>query len=124
MTGTLVERPLGSSVETWSDAGVPDRVPAALVPPRSGPPWRRLALLRGRHQLRARRAEDYYAASLHPDRALPVADRGVVGRFALDLVRTRRRTVVALLVLHGLAALKHHFIDRDATLVRMLGRKA
>jgi cytochrome b561 len=27
-------------------------------------------------------------------------------------------------VLHGLAALKHHFIDRDATLIRMLGRKA
>ncbi|MGH8439091.1 MAG: cytochrome b [Pseudomonas sp.] len=26
--------------------------------------------------------------------------------------------------LHGLAALKHHFIDRDATLTRMLGRKA
>ena len=26
--------------------------------------------------------------------------------------------------LHGLAALKHHFIDRDATLIRMLGRKA
>lgn len=25
---------------------------------------------------------------------------------------------------HGLAALKHHFIDRDATLLRMLGRKA
>ena len=34
---------------------------------------------------------------------------------------------VALVVfagLHGVAALKHHFIDRDATLVRMLGRKA
>ena len=26
--------------------------------------------------------------------------------------------------LHGVAALKHHFIDRDATLTRMLGRKA
>jgi cytochrome b561 len=26
--------------------------------------------------------------------------------------------------LHGVAALKHHFIDRDVTLVRMLGRKA
>ncbi|MFW0757050.1 cytochrome b [Pseudomonas sp. H11T01] len=26
--------------------------------------------------------------------------------------------------LHALAALKHHFIDRDATLSRMLGRKA
>ncbi|WP_416427317.1 cytochrome b [Pseudomonas sp. App30] len=31
--------------------------------------------------------------------------------------------LVIFAVLHGLAALKHHFIDRDATLVRMLGRK-
>ncbi|MDE1167108.1 MAG: cytochrome b [Pseudomonas sp.] len=33
-------------------------------------------------------------------------------------------TLVIFAVLHGLAALKHHFIDRDATLVRMFGRKA
>ncbi|MNW16318.1 hypothetical protein D3C71_2151320 [compost metagenome] len=26
--------------------------------------------------------------------------------------------------IHALAALKHHFIDRDATLTRMLGRAA
>jgi cytochrome b561 len=32
--------------------------------------------------------------------------------------------LVIFTVLHGLAALKHHFIDRDATLIRMLGRKA
>lgn len=32
--------------------------------------------------------------------------------------------LVIFAVLHGLAAFKHHFIDRDATLVRMLGRKA
>lgn len=32
--------------------------------------------------------------------------------------------LVIFSVLHGLAALKHHFIDRDATLIRMLGRKA
>lgn len=31
--------------------------------------------------------------------------------------------LVIFAVLHGLAALKHHFIDRDATLVRMLGRE-
>jgi len=31
--------------------------------------------------------------------------------------------LVIFAVLHGLAAFKHHFIDRDATLVRMLGRK-
>lgn len=30
--------------------------------------------------------------------------------------------LVGLAVLHALAALKHHFIDRDATLLRMLGR--
>ena len=32
--------------------------------------------------------------------------------------------VVLFAGLHALAALKHHFIDRDATLNRMLGRKA
>ena len=32
--------------------------------------------------------------------------------------------VVIFAGLHGLAALKHHFIDRDVTLTRMLGRKA
>ena len=31
-------------------------------------------------------------------------------------------TVIALASLHALAALKHHFIDRDRTLMRMLGR--
>ncbi|WP_435954265.1 cytochrome b [Dryocola sp. BD626] len=30
--------------------------------------------------------------------------------------------VVVLSVLHGLAALKHHFIDKDVTLKRMLGK--
>ena len=33
-------------------------------------------------------------------------------------------TVVIFAGLHGLVALKHHCIDRDATLTRMLGRKA
>ncbi|RAV23844.1 cytochrome b, partial [Staphylococcus warneri] len=32
--------------------------------------------------------------------------------------------VVVLSVLHGLAALKHHFIDREVTLQRMLGSSA
>ncbi|HDL8500296.1 TPA: cytochrome b/b6 domain-containing protein, partial [Yersinia enterocolitica] len=30
--------------------------------------------------------------------------------------------VVVLSLLHGLAAIKHHFIDGDITLKRMLGR--
>ncbi|WP_075180964.1 cytochrome b [Pantoea sp. 1.19] len=32
-------------------------------------------------------------------------------------------TVVVVSVLHGLAALKHHVVDRDITLKRMLGRR-
>lgn len=32
-------------------------------------------------------------------------------------------SLIALAVLHGLAALKHHYIDKDHTLKRMLGRK-
>jgi cytochrome b561 len=31
--------------------------------------------------------------------------------------------IVIVSVLHGLAAFKHHFIDRDTTLTRMLGRQ-
>jgi len=31
--------------------------------------------------------------------------------------------IVIVSVLHGLAALKHHFIDRDITLTRMLGQR-
>jgi cytochrome b561 len=30
-------------------------------------------------------------------------------------------TLIVLAALHALAALKHHFIDRDPTLMRMLG---
>ena len=33
-------------------------------------------------------------------------------------------SVVALSVLHALAALKHHFIDKDVTLKRMLGKSS
>ncbi|MCT9623353.1 cytochrome b, partial [Curtobacterium sp. C2H10] len=30
--------------------------------------------------------------------------------------------VVVVSILHGLMAIKHHFIDKDATLLRMLGK--
>ena len=33
-------------------------------------------------------------------------------------------TVIVLTAVHALAALKHHFVDRDRTLLRMLGRSA
>ena len=31
-------------------------------------------------------------------------------------------TIISLVVLHALAALKHHFIDKDGTLLRMIGK--
>lgn len=105
-------RPLPASAETWSDARTPARVPTELHVPRTRSPRRRLAAWRARHRLRQQRAQAYYDGSLHPDRALPVATRGVVGRFALALVRTRRRTVTALLVLHALAALAGLVVPR------------
>ena len=112
VTGRPAGPPLSGSVETWGDLPTGERFPPALAVTGTGPPWRRIARLRGRHLLRARRAQAYYDASLHAERALPVADRGVVGAFALGLVRTRRRTVAALLVLHGLAALAGLVVPR------------
>ncbi|MDX3774735.1 cytochrome b [Chromatiaceae bacterium AAb-1] len=40
-----------------------------------------------------------------------------------DLHRYLAYGVIAIAVLHAVAALKHHFIDKDATFRRMLGRK-
>lgn len=40
-----------------------------------------------------------------------------------DLHRYLAYAVIGIAVLHAVAALKHHFIDKDATLKRMLGRK-
>ena len=31
-------------------------------------------------------------------------------------------TLLALVSIHGVVALKHHFLDRDAVLIRMLSR--
>lgn len=40
-----------------------------------------------------------------------------------DIHRLLAHVIMAVVVLHGLAALKHHFLDRDETLLRMLGIK-
>ncbi|MBI5237964.1 MAG: cytochrome b [Deltaproteobacteria bacterium] len=40
-----------------------------------------------------------------------------------DIHRLLTHVIMAVVVLHALAALKHHFLDRDETLIRMLGIK-
>lgn len=56
--------------------------------------------------------------------AVPAAFSGVEGQEdlagAVHLILAI--TLIALAVIHGAAALKHHFFNRDRTLLRMLGR--
>lgn len=53
-----------------------------------------------------------------------LADAGSQADLAGTLHLWLAWSVVVLSVLHGLAALKHHFIDKDATLTRMLGKSS
>ncbi len=40
-----------------------------------------------------------------------------------DIHRTLAYTLMGLVAIHTLGALKHHFVDNDATLIRMLGMR-
>lgn len=51
-----------------------------------------------------------------------ITDAGVQADLAGQIHLWLAWSVVILSVLHGLAALKHHFIDKDVTLKRMLGK--
>ncbi|NIY46995.1 cytochrome b [Cedecea colo] len=53
-----------------------------------------------------------------------IADAGAQADLAGMLHLWLAWGVVILSVLHGLAALKHHFIDQDVTLKRMLGKSS
>ncbi len=58
--------------------------------------------------------------------AVPATLTGLPGQAdrAGDVHLALAVATVALASLHALAALKHHFLDRDRTLLRMLGRSA
>lgn len=57
---------------------------------------------------------------------LPLPDLVAKDRSLADLLRTVHLglnfTLAALVCIHGAAALKHHFVDRDAVLMRILPR--
>ncbi|HEX3811687.1 MAG TPA: ABC transporter ATP-binding protein [Mycobacteriales bacterium] len=96
---------LAGSTETWRDRRAAESsVPPELIPPRSGSTRERLAAWRARHQLRAGRAERYFAASRNPENGLPVADRSAVMYFLRGLLADRRRGLVLLIALNVLAA--------------------
>jgi ABC-type multidrug transport system fused ATPase/permease subunit len=109
---TELQTGLRGSAETWRVTPPGPAVPEELLPPRSGSATSRLRAWRGRHQLRQRRAEQFFASSRNPERGLPVADRREVGAFASRLLRTRRSMITALLILHALAALAGLVVPR------------
>ena len=53
-----------------------------------------------------------------------LADAGAQADFAGALHFWLAWSVVVLSVMHGFMALKHHFIDKDDTLKRMLGKSS
>ncbi len=95
---------LRGSAETWRDEPPPPPVPVELIPPTSVSLGARLAAWRRRHQLRSRRADEFYASSRRPECGLPVADSRSVIAFVRGLIAERRWLATALLVLHALAA--------------------
>jgi ABC-type multidrug transport system fused ATPase/permease subunit len=98
---------LATSAATWRDnSNVPPVLPPALTTREHGAsPRTRVRLLQGRHRVRRERAERVYAESRSPARGWPVADDRAVVRFVAVLVRERRRSFAALVVLNALAAI-------------------
>jgi hypothetical protein len=65
---TDLQTGLRGSAETWRVTPPAPEVPEELLPPKSGSLASRLRAWRHRHLLRERRAEEFFAASRHPDR--------------------------------------------------------
>jgi ABC-type multidrug transport system fused ATPase/permease subunit len=64
----------------------------------------RVAAMRARHRLRRERAERVYADSRSPAQGWPVADDRAVVHFVAAMIRDRRRSFAALVLLNALAA--------------------
>ena len=113
---------LATSADTWQDHRLdppvlPPELTAPFTPEAGDASYReRLHGLRVRHRLRRQRAERVYAESRSPERGWPVADDRAVVRFVAHMVRERRGSFVALLVLNGLAAVA------ALTVPRLLGQ--
>jgi ABC-type multidrug transport system fused ATPase/permease subunit len=97
---------LATSAATWRDNTLDPPVlpPELTTSTRDTSPSTRLRALRVRHRVRRERAERVYADSRSPARGWPVADDRAVVRFVAALIRERRRSFAALVVLNALAA--------------------
>jgi ABC-type multidrug transport system fused ATPase/permease subunit len=97
---------LETSAATWRENRheTPALPPELTVPPPDASTGTRVRALRTRHRVRRERAERVYAQSRNPARGWPVADEQAVVRFVVRMIRERRRSFTALVVLNALAA--------------------
>ena len=97
---------LSTSAATWRDNALGAAVlpPELTTPPSDASASTQIRAMRARHRLRRERAEQVYADSRNPARGWPVADDRAVVRFAAEMIRGRRRSFIALVVLNALAA--------------------
>ena len=97
---------LATSRATWRDTALDPPVlpPELATSPSDATASEQIKALRDRHQLRRQRAERVYADSRSPARGWPVADDRTVVRFVAAMIRQRRWSFTALVVLNALAA--------------------
>jgi ABC-type multidrug transport system fused ATPase/permease subunit len=97
---------LSTSAQTWRDSSLdPPVLPPELATPAAATSvGERIEAMRGRHRLRRQRAERVYSDSRSPARGWPVADERAVVGFVARMIRERRLSFTALLVLNALAA--------------------
>jgi ABC-type multidrug transport system fused ATPase/permease subunit len=111
---------MSDSAQTWDadrtrsavEDGVTPRVPAELIPPKTGTVGERLSAWHKRHLLREKRAHDYYTQSRQPERGLPVAGWPAVAEFIKGLLTRRMGLAVLLLILNGCAAVAGLVVPR------------
>lgn len=97
---------LSTSAATWRDISLDPPVlpPELTTPPSDAPAITHIRAMRDRHRVRRERAERVYADSRNPARGWPVADERAVMRFVVRMIRERRWSFIALVVLNALAA--------------------
>lgn len=92
------------SVRTWDAGDHEPAVPEALRPPVAAALRERLDALRRRHALREKRARSFVAASMNPERGLPVAPARQVMGFIGGLLRARPNVVAFVILGNAVAA--------------------
>ena len=101
-----------ASAESWGDATSLRRLPAELRPTPGVSVPTRLRNLRRRHLLRERRAQEFVADAMSPDKGLPIAQPREVVKFIGELLRQRPWVVVAVVIANAAAGIAALFIPR------------